>query len=141
MLVELKKLNDTDPRFKSFDIGIGIATGEVIVGNFGGERRFDYSVIGDTVNLASRLEGLTRKFGTHLLVSRDTMQSAADASYIKREIGQVRVKGKQDAVAVVEVVAQANDGVDPHALRPLRASQTALAGRQGRRSARRAGAA
>ncbi len=114
MLVELKKLNDTDPRFKTFDIGIGIATGEVIVGNFGGARRFDYSVIGDTVNLASRLEGLTRKFGTHLLVSRDTMQSAADASYIKREIGQVRVKGKQDAVAVVEVVAQANDGVDPH---------------------------
>jgi adenylate cyclase len=113
MLVELRKLNDTDPRFKSFDIGIGIATGEVIVGNFGGERRFDYSVIGDTVNLASRLEGLTRKFGAHLLVSRDTMIGAADAKYIKREIGQVRVKGKQDAVAVVEVVAHANDGVDP----------------------------
>ncbi len=113
MLVELRKLNDTDPRFKSFDIGIGIATGEVIVGNFGGERRFDYSVIGDTVNLASRLEGLTRKFGAHLLVSRDTVVEASSAKYIKREIGQVRVKGKQDAVAVVEVVAQANDGVDP----------------------------
>jgi adenylate cyclase len=113
MLVELKKLNTTDPRFKSFDIGIGIATGEVIVGNFGGERRFDYSVIGDTVNLASRLEGLTRKFGTHLLVSRDTVVSAVGANLIKREIGRVRVKGKQDAVSVVEVVAHGNDGVDP----------------------------
>ena len=113
MLVELKKLNATDPRFKSFDIGIGIATGEVIVGNFGGERRFDYSVIGDTVNLASRLEGLTRKFGSHLLVSRDTLTSAAAANYVKREIGQVRVKGKQDAVAVVEVVGHADDSVDP----------------------------
>ena len=113
MLVELKKLNANDPRFKSFDIGIGIATGEVIVGNFGGERRFDYSVIGDTVNLASRLEGLTRKFGSHLLVARDTIIGAAEAKYIKREIGQVRVKGKQDSVAVVEVVGHANDGVDP----------------------------
>ncbi len=113
MLVELKKLNATDPRFKSFDIGIGIATGEVIVGNFGGERRFDYSVIGDTVNLASRLEGLTRKFGAHLLVGRDTLLSANGDHYVKREIGQVRVKGKQDAVAVVEVVGHANDGVDP----------------------------
>jgi adenylate cyclase len=113
MLVELKKLNDNDPRFKSFDIGVGIATGEVIVGNFGGERRFDYSVIGDTVNLASRLEGLTRKFKTRLLVSRDTITLATGINYIKREIGQVRVKGKQDAVGVVEVVGLANDGVDP----------------------------
>src|SRR5208283_6165114 len=72
MLMELEALRKHDPRFAEIDIGVGIATGEAIVGNFGGERRFDYSVIGDTVNLASRLEGLTRQFKVHLLVSRVT---------------------------------------------------------------------
>jgi adenylate cyclase len=113
MLAELKRLNTTDPRFKTVDIGIGIATGEAIAGNFGGANRFDYSVIGDTVNLASRLEELTRKFKTHLLVSHDTLTQAAGGNYIVRDIGQVRVKGKHNAVPVVEIAGHANDGVDP----------------------------
>jgi adenylate cyclase len=113
MLTELRKLNATDPRFKGVDVGIGIATGEAIAGNFGGANRFDYSVIGDVVNLASRLEELTRKFKSHLLVSRETVMRAVGGNYIKRDIGQVRVKGKHNAVAVVEVAGQANDGVDP----------------------------
>jgi adenylate cyclase len=112
MLTELQTLNQNDPRFKSVDIGVGIATGEAIVGNFGGQRRFDYSVIGDTVNLASRLEGLTRQFKVHLIVSRETFTQAGP-QYLSREIGMVRVKGKENAVPVVEVVSQANDGVDP----------------------------
>ena len=113
MLTELKTLNKTDPRFANVDIGIGIATGEAIAGNFGGANRFDYSVIGDTVNLASRLEELTRKFKVHLIVSRETVNQAKDAAYIKREIGLVRVKGKLNAVPVVEIAGHANDGVDP----------------------------
>jgi adenylate cyclase len=113
MLAELKQLNATDPRFKTIDIGIGIATGEAIVGNFGGANRFDYSVIGDTVNLAARLEELTRKFKSRLLVSRETLTKAVGGNYVKREVGQVRVKGKHHAVPVVEVVGHANDGVDP----------------------------
>jgi adenylate cyclase len=112
MLTELRNLNATDPRFKTIDIGIGIATGEAIVGNFGGANRFDYSVIGDIVNLAARLEGLTRKFKSRLLVSRDTL-TLARKDYIKREIGQVRVKGKERPVAIVEIAGHANDGVDP----------------------------
>ncbi len=112
MLGELKTLNDNDPRFKTVDIGIGIATGEAIVGNFGGQRRFDYSVIGDTVNLASRLEGLTRQFKVHLIVSRETFTQARPQS-IAREIGMVRVKGKENAVPVVEVVSPAIAGLDP----------------------------
>jgi adenylate cyclase len=111
MLTELAALNETDPRFKTVDIGIGIATGEAIVGNFGGQRRFDYSVIGDTVNLASRLEGLTRQFKVHMIVSRETYLQAG-SQYVAREIGMVRVKGKERAVPVVQVVAQANDRVD-----------------------------
>ncbi len=113
MLTELRKLNATDPRFKNIDIGIGIATGEAIVGNFGGANRFDYSVIGDTVNLASRLEGLTRKFKSRLLVSRETLMLATEGRYIRRDIGQVRVKGKERPVAIAEIAGHANDGVDP----------------------------
>jgi adenylate cyclase len=112
MLAELQKLRRQDPRFAEVDIGIGIATGEAIAGNFGGARRFDYSVIGDTVNLASRLESLTRQFKVRLLVNKDTF-TAAGGSYIARDIGLVRVKGKTIPVPVVEVVAAAGDGADP----------------------------
>jgi len=112
MLGELKRLQEHDPRFATLDIGIGIATGQAIAGNFGGANRFDYSVIGDTVNLASRLEGLTRQFKVHLLVSKSTFTEAGGA-YVARDIGLVRVKGKTQHVPIVEVVAHANDGVDP----------------------------
>ncbi len=112
MLAELNALKERDQRFADVDIGIGIATGEAIVGNFGGAQRFDYSVIGDTVNLASRLEGLTRQFKVHLLVSKATLTMAASA-YVSREIGLVKVKGKQELVPVMEVAARAGDGANP----------------------------
>src|SRR5262249_9581942 len=112
MLAALAELRKTDPRFVDVDIGIGVAAGEAIAGNFGGEHRFDYSVIGDTVNFASRLEGLTRKFKVHLLVSKAALAEAAN-NYLTREIGLVKVKGKDQLVPIVEVVAEANDGVDP----------------------------
>ncbi len=112
MLAELKLLREHDPQFAAIDIGIGIATGEAIAGNFGGARRFDYSVIGDTVNLASRLEGLTRQFKVHLLVSKETFSTAASA-YVARDIGLVRVKGKTVPVPIMEVVAASGDGADP----------------------------
>ena len=112
MLSGLSDLRARDERFADVDIGIGIATGDVVAGNFGGERRFDYSVIGDTVNFASRLEGLTRQFKTHLLVSRQTFIEA-NRDYIVREIGLVKVKGKEQLVPIVEVVAHASDGIDP----------------------------
>lgn len=112
MLAELDKMRKQDPRFAELDIGVGIATGDCIVGNFGGERRFDYSVIGDIVNLASRLEGLTRQFKVHLLVSLDTYTEAG-AGFIGRELGKVKVKGKELYVPVVDVAGNANDGVDP----------------------------
>ncbi|MFZ0887395.1 MAG: adenylate/guanylate cyclase domain-containing protein [Candidatus Binataceae bacterium] len=112
MLAELDKLRKEDPRFADFDIGIGIATGDPVVGNLGGESRFDYSVIGDSVNFASRLEGLTRKFGVHLLVNKQTLDEAA-GNYLVREVGLVRVKGKQELVPIVEVVGRAGDGGDP----------------------------
>src|ERR1700689_2987475 len=112
MLENLNVLQTTDPRFADLDIGIGISTGDVVVGNLGGENRFDYSVIGDTVNFASRLEGLTRHFKVHLLVSRETYTEAG-AGYIGRELGLVKVKGKQLYVPIVHVAGRENDSVDP----------------------------
>ncbi|HXN14322.1 MAG TPA: adenylate/guanylate cyclase domain-containing protein [Candidatus Acidoferrales bacterium] len=112
MLQNLHVLQTTDPRFADLDIGIGISTGDVVVGNLGGENRFDYSVIGDTVNFASRLEGLTRHFKVHLLVSRETYTEAG-AGYIGRELGLVKVKGKELYVSIVHVAGRDNDGVDP----------------------------
>jgi len=113
MLENLRELRENDPRFVDLDIGIGISTGDVVVGNFGGENRFDYSVIGDTVNFASRLEGLTRHFKVHLLVSRVTYTEAG-AGYIGRELGLVKVKGKELLVPIVDVAGRDNDSVvDP----------------------------
>jgi adenylate cyclase len=112
MLDELKALAARDDRFKDVKIGIGICTGDAVVGNFGGEGRFDYSVIGDTVNLASRLEGLTRQFQVSLLANRETLDQAG-AGFIAREIGLVRVKGKNQLVPVVEVAGREGDSVDP----------------------------
>jgi adenylate cyclase len=112
MIAELKTLAAQDSRFADIHIGIGIATGDVIVGNFGGEKKFDYSVIGDTVNLASRLEGLTRQFKVNILVNRQTYDEAG-RNYIAREIGLVKVKGKDQLVPVVEVAGHYGDGLDP----------------------------
>jgi adenylate cyclase len=112
MMAELEALAKRDPRFADVKIGIGVCTGDAVVGNFGGEKRFDYSVIGDTVNLASRLEGLTRPFKVGILANRPTLEEAG-AGFITREIGMVRVKGKNQLVPVVEVVALEGNGVDP----------------------------
>ncbi len=107
MLGQLRALGSRDGRFSEIQIGIGIATGEAIVGNMGGENRFDYSAVGDTVNLASRLEGLTRIFRARILANRRTLEESGDA-FVAREIGLVQVKGKQQLVPVVEIGDQAD---------------------------------
>lgn len=106
MIEALKGLNDgfRTRGMNQIDIGIGINTGLAVVGNMGADIRFDYTAIGDSVNLASRLEGLNKYYGTHILVSDDTRKGVVSAGYNFREVDRVRVKGKQLPVVIYELV-------------------------------------
>lgn len=90
--------------FPQISIGIGINSGEVSVGNMGSDRIFQYTALGDHMNLASRLEGLTKNYGVQLLVSEFTIESLTEKTFVYRPIDRVRVKGKAKAVGIFEIL-------------------------------------
>jgi adenylate cyclase len=108
MIAELNRLNGqwTAKGRPALDIGIGISTGPMIAGNIGSEAIMSYTVIGDAVNLGSRLESLNKQYNTRIIIS-DATRAALPDRYMFRPLGDVVVKGKTRPVAIFEVVGPA----------------------------------
>ena len=102
----LAELNRDSATFRDCKLAqrIGINSGEALVGNFGSRKRFNYSVMSDAVNLASRLEGANKFYGTSIIASETTVALAGDA-FAWRELDTIRVKGRTQALRIYELAA------------------------------------
>lgn len=109
-LASLEALERVNAGFRERGLGaismrIGLHTGDAIVGNLGSDRLFDYTVVGDTVNLASRLESANKFFSSRIMISEETLAEAGDG-FLVRELGLIAVKGKQRPVRIYELLAE-----------------------------------
>ena len=105
MQVALKDLNATlsAEGLPQINIGIGINTGEALVGNMGSEQRFDYSAIGDAVNLASRLESSSKTLGKTLVIGEETRKTI-EKDFMFEYIDSIMVKGKSEKIKVYTIL-------------------------------------
>jgi adenylate cyclase len=117
MLSRLAELQQTwrERGLPALEIGIGINTGVASVGNMGSALRYGYTAMGDAVNLASRLEGLNKEYGTRVIISESTYAGVRGDALVTRELDLIRVKGKVQPVTIYEVLSPemiANGGQD-----------------------------
>ncbi len=116
MLVRLEKLNvvrkeealEGNIPFLPLEVGIGINTGECVVGNIGSDMRFDYSVLGDSVNLAARLEGQTKSYGVSIIIGSSTAAQVKHA-FAVLELDAIQVKGKNEPEVVFTILGKTTD--------------------------------
>jgi adenylate cyclase len=123
----LEELNRSSPYIKGRPLAqrIGVNTGSMLVGNIGSRRRFNYTVMGDPVNVASRLEGVNKVYGTEILVT-DATQAATGNAIVYREIDTIRVKGRETPLVIFEPLG-AVGAVEDERLRLKRLYEQALA--------------
>ena len=107
MMAELRKLQKkwTAEGLPALNIGIGVNAGPMVVGNMGSNRRFNYTVIGDSVNTGSRLEGLNKVYRTNIIIS-EMIYERVSGQFVVRELDLVRVKGKDEPVKIYEMLGR-----------------------------------
>ncbi|AEJ19528.1 adenylate/guanylate cyclase domain-containing protein [Gracilinema caldarium] len=111
---KLQELNEQWPEHKRINIGIGLNSGIMTVGNMGSPGRMNYTLMGDNVNLGARLEGTNKQYGTGIIISEFTYGLVKD-HFIVRELDNIRVKGKNKPVLIYELI-DSIDSLDPPAL-------------------------
>lgn len=110
----------------AIDMGIGINTDKVVSGNIGSPKRMDYTIIGDGVNLASRLEGACKQYHSHILITENTLRDLR-GTYRMREVDRVVVKGKHEPVAIYEILDYHTAETFPNLMESVNAFKSGLA--------------
>ena len=107
-----ERLRQGQPELK---IGIGLSSGEVVSGNIGSQRKMEYTVIGDGVNLSSRLESITKQYGCDIVLSEHTYERCREKIWV-RELDLIRVKGKLEPVKIYELIGDKSKSLSTETL-------------------------